>query len=101
MDDVVQHLAPNIDGEESAAAPLPLRVASSAGQRRQVAFDNRLLGFDDRCRLHARTTGLVDPFNLRGDCAHRTAGIRRKARIDDRIGVSVSAARSMPWIAAI
>jgi GTP-binding protein len=93
MDDVVQHLAPNIDGEEddAAKAPLPLRVAIVGRPNvGKSTLTNRLLGFERSVvdSTPGTTRDAVDtPFNLRGEACVLidTAGIRRKARIDDRI----------------
>jgi len=93
MDDVVQHLAPNIDSEEdqTTKAQPPLRVAIVGRPNvGKSTLTNRLLGFE-RSVVDSRpgtTRDAVDtPFNLRGEACVLidTAGIRRKARIDDRI----------------
>ena len=93
MDDVVQHLAPNIDSEEDDAAKAqpPLRVAIVGRPNvGKSTLTNRLLGFERSVvdSTPGTTRDAVDtPFNLRGEACVLidTAGIRRKARIDDRI----------------
>jgi GTP-binding protein len=89
----VQHLAPNIDIEEddTAKSPPPLRVAIVGRPNvGKSTLTNRLLGFERSVvdSTPGTTRDAVDtPFNLRGEACVLidTAGIRRKARIDDRI----------------
>jgi len=93
MDDVVQHLVPNIDREEDndATVAAPLRVAIVGRPNvGKSTLTNRLLGFQRSVvdSIPGTTRDAVDtPFNLRGESCVLidTAGIRRKARIDDRI----------------
>ena len=93
MDDVVQHLVPNIDPKEDgdAAVAAPLRVAIVGRPNvGKSTLTNRLLGFQRSVvdSIPGTTRDAVDtPFNLRGESCVLidTAGIRRKARIDDRI----------------
>jgi GTPase len=94
MDDVVQHLAPNIDSEAddtAKGAQPPLRVAIVGRPNvGKSTLTNRLLGFERSVvdSTPGTTRDAVDtPFNLRGEACVLidTAGIRRKARIDDRI----------------
>ena len=93
MDDVVHHLAPNIDSAEddNAKAPPPLRVAIIGRPNvGKSTLTNRLLGFERSVvdSTPGTTRDAVDtPFNLGGEACVLidTAGIRRKARIDDRI----------------
>jgi GTPase len=94
MDDAVQHLAPNIDSEADATAkgaqpPLQVAIVGRPNVGKST-LTNRLLGFE-RSVVDSKpgtTRDAVDtPFNLRGEACVLidTAGIRRKARIDDRI----------------
>jgi GTPase len=93
MDDVVHHLAPNIDSAEddNAKAPPPLRVAIIGRPNvGKSTLTNRILGFERSVvdSTPGTTRDAVDtPFNLGGEACVLidTAGIRRKARIDDRI----------------
>jgi len=93
MDDVVQHLEPNIESAEDdeAKAIPPLRVAIVGRPNvGKSTLTNRLLGFERSVvdSIPGTTRDAVDtPFNLRGEACVLidTAGIRRKARIDDRI----------------
>ena len=93
MDDVVQHLAPNIVGEveDGPKECPPLRVAIVGRPNvGKSTLTNRLLGFERSVvdSTPGTTRDAVDtPFELRGEpCVLvDTAGIRRKARIDDRI----------------
>ena len=93
MDDVVQHLAPNMDREQDddATEAAPLRVAIVGRPNvGKSTLTNRLLGFQRSVvdSVPGTTRDAVDtPFNLRGEACVLvdTAGIRRKARIDDRI----------------
>ena len=93
MDDVVKHLAPNIVEEAADAVKVhaPLRVAIVGRPNvGKSTMTNRLLGFERSVvdSTPGTTRDALDtPFNLRGeDCVLiDTAGIRRKARIDDRI----------------
>ena len=93
MDDVVQHLAPNIDRKEdddgTVAAPLRVAIVGRPNVGKST-LTNRLLGFQRSVvdSIPGTTRDAVDtPFNLRGESCVLidTAGIRRKARIDDRI----------------
>ena len=93
MDDVVQHLVPNMDREEDgdAAVAASLRVAIVGRPNvGKSTLTNRLLGFQRSVvdSIPGTTRDAIDtPFNLRGESCVLidTAGIRRKARIDDRI----------------
>ena len=93
MDDVVQHLAPNIvaEVEDAPKERPPLRVAIVGRPNvGKSTLTNRLLGFERSVvdSTPGTTRDAVDtPFELRGEpCVLvDTAGIRRKARIDDRI----------------
>lgn len=93
MDDLVRQLPPEDDThqETAAAEPAPVRIAvvgrPNVGKSTLI---NRLLGYE-RSVVDPKagtTRDAVDtPFNLPGQAAILvdTAGIRRKARIDDRV----------------
>ena len=93
LDDVVRHFAPNVDDdeppEEKTAAPLRVAVVGRPNVGKSTLI-NRLLGFE-RSVVDSNpgtTRDAVDtPFELQGEpCVLiDTAGIRRKARIDDRV----------------
>jgi len=93
MDDVAKHLEPNVENAEGDAvkAAKLLRVAIVGRPNvGKSTLTNRLLGFERSVvdSVPGTTRDAVDtPFNLRGEACVLidTAGIRRKARIDDRI----------------